>query len=91
MQNITRTLTKYEIKAINIGEDANGDAMLKTYASCEVTATGMSKGAARSALADATGETMPKGITIVWKPLSTVQYVMPLDEFLKSATVVSAE
>lgn len=91
MQNITRTLTEYEIKAYDLGEDENGLPTVQVVAECNAEGASMTKSLARAELAAATGQTMPKGLTIKWKPVGTITYAMPLGKFLDDATIIKKE
>lgn len=91
MQNITRTMTEYEIKAYSVAEDENGIPSLSVIAECQAESASMTKTLARAELAAATGEPLPKGVTVKWKPIGTVTYAMPLDQFLDSAAILKKE
>lgn len=91
MQNITRTMTEYEIKAYSVAEDANGVPSLAIIAECQAESASMTKTIARAELAAATGEPLPKGVTVKWRPIGTVTYAMPLDQFLDSAAILKKE
>lgn len=91
MQNITRTLTEYEIKAYDLGEDENGVPTVQVVAECNAEGASMTKSLARAELAAATGLPIPKGITIKWKPVGTITYAMPLDKFLDGAVIIKRE
>lgn len=91
MQNITRTLTEYDIKAYSVAEDENGVPSLAIIAECQAESASMTKTLARAELAAATGEPLPKGVTVKWKPIGTVTYAMPLDKFLDSAAILKKE
>ena len=87
MQNVTRTMTEYEITAYSAGE-IDGKVGLKVVAECTVHSTTMNKGEARAALMEATGTAVPRGCTVVWKPVKTVKHAMPLDKFLAESVVI---
>lgn len=91
MQNITRTLTEYEIKAYDLGEDENGVPTVQVVAECNAEEASMTKSLARAELAAATGQAMPKGLTIKWKPVGTITYAMPLDKFLDGAIIIKRD
>lgn len=91
MQNITRTLTEYEIKAYDLGEDENGVPTVQVVAECNAEGASMTKSLARAELAAATGQAMPKGLTIKWKPVGTITYAMPLDKFLVDAIIIKRD
>lgn len=91
MQNITRTLTEYEIKAYDLGEDENGVPTVQVVAECNAEGASMTKSLARAELAAAAGQAMPKGLTIKWKPVATITYAMPLDKFLDGAVIIKKE
>lgn len=91
MQNITRTLTDYEIKAYDLGEDENGIPTVQVVAECNAEGASMTKSLARAELAASTGRAMPKGITIKWKPIGTITYAMSLDKFLDGAVIIKRE
>lgn len=87
MQNVTRTMTEYEITAYSVGE-IDGEVGLNVVAVCTVHSTTMNKGEARAALMEATGTAVPRGCTVVWKPVKTVKHAMPLDKFLAESVVI---
>ena len=91
MQNITRTLTDYEIKAYSLGEDENSIPTVQVFAECNAEGASMTKSLARAELACATGQPIPKGLTIKWKPIGTITYAMPLDKFLDGAVIIKRE
>lgn len=91
MQNITRTLTDYEIKAYDLCETENDLPSVQVVAECNVEGASMTKSLARAELAAATGNSMPRGLTIKWKPVGTTTYAMPLDKFLENATIIKRE
>lgn len=91
MQNITRTLTEYEIKAYDLGEDENGVPTVQVVAECNAEDASMTKSLARAELAAATGLPIPKGTTIKWKPVGTITYAMPLDKFLDGSVIIKRE
>lgn len=87
MQNVTRTMTEYEVTAYSVCE-SEGEVGLSTIAECSVYSTTMNKGEARAALMEATGTAVPRGCTVVWKPVKTVKHAMPLDKFLAESVVI---
>lgn len=87
MQNVTRTMTEYEVTAYSVGE-IDGEVGLNVVAECTVHSTTMNKGEARAALMEATGTPVPRGCTVVWKPVKTVKHAMPLDKFLAESVVI---
>ena len=87
MQNVTRTMTEYKITAYSAGE-IDGEVGLNVVAECTAHSTAMNKGEARAALMEATGTAVPRGCTVVWKPLKTVKHAMPLDKFLAESIVI---
>lgn len=87
MQNVTRTMTEYKITAYSVGE-IDGDVGLNVVAECTAHSTAMNKGEARAALMEATGMAVPRGCTVVWKPVKTVKHAMPLDKFLDESIVI---
>lgn len=89
MQNITRTLTLFDIKAYDLVEGEDGTPVAVGVAECHAEGTSMTKGEARAALAEATGEKLPKGLMIKWTPVSTKTYAMPLDQFIATASVIN--
>ena len=91
MQNITRTLTVFHIKAYDLVEDEEGRPTVQVIAECEAEDASMTKALARAELAAATGEPMPKGITVKWTPIGRITYAMPLERFIDSATVIRNE
>ena len=58
MQNVTRTMTEYEVTAYSVCE-FDGEVGLSDIAKCTVSATHMNKGEARAALMEATGTAGP--------------------------------
>lgn len=91
MQNITRTLTDYEIKAYDLCETEDGLPSVQVVAKCNAEGASMTKSLARAELAVATGNSMPRGLTIKWKPVGTTTYAMPLDKFIESAVIIKRE
>lgn len=87
MQNVTRTMTEYKITAYSVGE-SDGEVGLNVVAECIVRSTAMNKGEARAALMEATGTAVPRGCTVVWKPVKTVKYAMPIERFLEESVVI---
>lgn len=87
MQNVTRTMTEYEVTAYSVGE-IDREVSLNVVAKCTAHSTAMNKGEARAALMEATGTAVPRGCTVVWKPVKTVKYAMPLDKFLDESIVI---
>ena len=87
MKNVTRTMTEYKITTYSVGE-TGGDVGLNVVAECTVQSTTMNKGVARAALMEATGTAVPRGCTVVWKPVKTMKYAMPLDKFLDESVVI---
>ena len=59
MQNVTRTMTEYEVTAYSVGE-SDGEVGLNVVAECTVHSTTMNKGEARAALMEATGTAVPR-------------------------------
>lgn len=90
MQNVTRTMTEYEITAYSVCE-SDGEVGLSVVAECTVNSTTMNKGEARAALMEATGTAVPRGCTVVWKPVKSMKYAMPLDKFLEEAVIIKCE
>ena len=87
MQNVTRTMTEYEVTAYSVYE-SDGEVGVNVVAQCTVHSTTMNKGEARAALMKATGTAVPRGCTVVWKPVKTVKHAMPLDKFLAESVVI---
>lgn len=87
MQNVIRTMTEYEITAYSVGE-IDGEVGLNVVAECTAHSTAMNKGEARAALMEATGTPVPRGCTVVWKPVKTVKHAMPLVKFLDESIVI---
>ena len=87
MQNVTRTMTDYEVTAYSVCE-SDGEVLLNAIAKCTVMSTTMSKGEARAALMEATGTAVPRGCTVVWKPVKRMKYAMPVDRFLEESVVI---
>ena len=81
MQNVTRTMTEYEVTAYSVCE-SDGEVGLSAIAKCTVHSTTMNKGEARAALA------VPRGCTVVWKPVKRMKYAMPIDKFLAESVVI---
>lgn len=90
MQNITRTLTTFKVKAYDIVEDANGAPALTVIAETATRATSMTKASARAALA-AVLPNLPRGLHITWEPVECETYAMPLDDFLSHAILIKTE
>lgn len=90
MQNVTRTMTEYEVTAYSVCESDGevGEVRLSTIAKCTVHSTTMNKGEARAALMEATGTAVPRGCTVVWKPVKRMKYAMPIDKFLAESVVI---
>lgn len=87
MKNITRTVTDYIITAYDLVDGEDGpEVSVVAQATC--LAVSMTKSEARAALAEATGEKLPKGLTIKWEPQATFTYAMPLDKFIENAVVI---
>ena len=80
MQNVTRTMTEYEVTAYSVCE-SDGKVGLNVVAECTAHSTAMNKGEAR-------GTAVPRGCTVVWKPVKTVKHAMPLDKFLAESVVI---
>lgn len=87
MQNVTRTMTEYKIIAYSVGE-SDGEVGLNVVAECTAHSTAMNKGEARAALMEAMGTAVPRGCTVVWKPVKTMKYAMPLEKFLDEGIVI---
>lgn len=87
MQNVTRTMTEYKITAYSVAE-IDGEAGLNVVAECTAHSTTMNKGEARAALMEATGTAVPRGCTVVWKPVKAMKYAMPLERFLEGSVVI---
>lgn len=90
MQNITRTLTDYQITAYDLVDGEDGMA-IEVVGQCRVEAASMTKTLARAELAEAIGEPLKKGVTVKWVAIGNVTYAMPLDKFLSEATIVKKE
>lgn len=88
MQNVTRTLSQFEIKAYDLGEDELGNPVAVCVAECLAEGTSMTKGEARALLGEAKGEKLAKGLTIKWEPIATRTYAMPLDQFVANAKIL---
>lgn len=89
MQNITRTLTNFKVKAYDI-VDANGVPDLKVIVETTTRATSMTKASARAALASVLPN-LPRGLHITWEAVECETYAMPLDTFLSNATLIKTE
>lgn len=87
MQNVTRTVYKYNIVAYDMVDDKEG-MRIEVVADCQVVSPSMSKAIARKCLAEATRTKPKKGLTIKWDRIGTVTYAMPADEFFKNAVIV---
>ena len=87
MQNVTRTVYKYQIVAYDMVDDKEG-MRIEVVADCQAVSPSMSKSIARKFLADAMGSTPKKGLTIKWKRIGTVTFAMPADEFFENAVIV---
>lgn len=87
MQNVTRTMTEYEVTAYSVRE-SDGEVGLNVVAECTAHSTSMTKGEARAALMEATGTVVPRGCTVVWKAVKRLKYAMPLDKFLDESIVI---
>lgn len=87
MQNVTRTMTEYEVTAYSVCE-SEGEVGLNVVAECTVHSTTMNKGEARAALMEATGTAVPRGCTVVWKPVKRIKYALPLEKFLEESVVI---
>lgn len=87
MQNVTRTMTEYEIIAYSVLE-SDGEVGLNVVAECTAHSTAMNKGEARAALMEATGTAVPRGCTVVWKPVKRMKHSMPLEKFLAESVVI---
>lgn len=83
-------MTEYEVTAYSVCE-SDGEVGLSDIAKCTVHSTTMNKGEARAALMEATGTAVPRGCTVVWKPICTITYAMPLDKFLEGAIIIKRE
>ena len=90
MQNITRTLTTFKVKAYDIVEDANGVPALTVIAETSVRATSMTKASARAALASVAAG-LPRGLHITWEAIECETYAMPLETFLSHAILIKTE
>lgn len=88
MQNVTRTMTEYKITAYSVGEIGGGEVGLNVVAECTACSAAMNKGEARAALIEATGTAVPRGCTVVWKPVKSMKYAMPIDRFLEESTII---
>ena len=80
-------MTEYEVTAYSVCE-SDGEVGLSAIAKCTVYSTTMNKGEARAALMEATGTAVPRGCTVVWKPVKTVKHSMPLEKFLAESIVI---
>ena len=87
MQNVTRTMTEYKITAYSVAE-IDGEVGLNVVAECTALSTAMNKGEARAALIEATGTAVPRGCSVVWKPVKRMKYAMPIDRFLEESVVI---
>ena len=90
MQNITRTLTTFKVKAYDIVEDESGVPALTVIAETSTRATSMTKAAARAALTPIVPD-LPRGLHITWEPVECETYAMPLDTFLSHAILIKTE
>jgi hypothetical protein len=80
-------MTEYKITAYSVSE-IDGEVGLNVVAECTAYSTAMNKGEARAALMEATGTAVPRGCTVVWKPVKSVKYAMPIDKFLDESIVI---
>ena len=87
MQNVTRTMTEYEVTAYSVCE-SDGEVGLSAIAKCTVSTTHINKGEARAALMEATGTAVPRGCKVVWKAVKTVKHSTPLEKFLAESVVI---
>lgn len=87
MKNITRTVTEYIITAYDLVDGENGPEV-SVVAEATALAVSMTKSDARTALAEAIGAKLPKGLTIKWEPQAVYTYAMPLDKFIENAVVI---
>lgn len=87
MQNVTRTVYKYNIVAYDMVDDKEG-MRIEVVANCQTVSPSMSKSIARKCLAEAMRATPKKGLTIKWDRIGTVTYAMPADEFFENAVIV---
>lgn len=87
---ITRSITKFEVTAYKLYVD-HGVPKLDKIGAAEVEGTRCDKTAARKAIADATGKTLPKGVEIEIVAKTVTTYGMDLDKFLSQAQVVSVK
>lgn len=88
MQNITRTMSKFHVRALDLVDNEQGEPEVKTIAECDTCAFSLNKGAARAALSEATGEKIPRGVMVKWDKTGSITYAMPLDEFLEGAIII---
>lgn len=87
---ITRSITKFEVTAYKLYVD-HGVPKLDKIGTAEVEGTRCDKTMARKAIADATGEVLPKGVEIEAVAKTVTTYGMDLDKFLSQAQVVSVK
>lgn len=91
MQQVTRTMTEFEIRAYDLGENEKGEMEVQEIAACKVVATSMTKGQARKVLKQVIKGDLARGLTIKWEAVKTTTYAMPLDEFLAAAIETKIE
>lgn len=84
---ITRTLTTYKATAYAI-QFVIGEPGVREIGSAEFSGTRPDKTAARKAISDAIGQTLPKGVDINIVPVKEVLYGMDLGKFTSMAQVI---
>lgn len=84
-------MTTFEVVAYGLSDDSEGLPTVSEVARAEVTATSMTKGSARAALAKVKGSKLPQGLDVRWKPISQVTYAMPIDKFIADSVVIKTE
>ena len=83
----TRTMTTFEAVAYK-GAWKGGKLVAEEIGRAMYSGTREDKTAARKAIAEATGKTMPKGCEIVITPVEETVYGMDLEKFLEVAQVI---
>lgn len=84
---ITRTLTTYKATAYDL-EFVNGKPEIHEIGCAEFSGTRPDKTAARKAISDAIGRTLPKGVEVNIVAVREVLYGMDLDKFTSMAQVI---
>lgn len=89
MKNVTRTLNVYEVYAFDMVPGSKPEPDIEVVAQCEAENATMNKALARAELSASLGYSLPRGMTISWRPIGTITYAMSLEKFIDNATVLS--